>query len=62
LTTCFSNVLQGVQFYECVIKTAVKNAKKEQADKPKIEASVFCRLGHLLLLLEQYEKGKHGHY
>ncbi|XP_052783608.1 lysine-specific demethylase 6A-like isoform X1 [Mya arenaria] len=46
---------KGVKFYEFVIKTAVKKAKRD-GGKPQIEAAIFCRLGHLLLLLEQYEK------
>lgn len=49
--------LQGVQFYESVIKVAVKKAKEDHSNKPKVEPFIFCRLGHLLLLLEQYEKG-----
>ncbi|WAR03287.1 UTY-like protein [Mya arenaria] len=48
-------VPEGVKFYEFVIKTAVKKAKRD-GGKPQIEAAIFCRLGHLLLLLEQYEK------
>jgi hypothetical protein len=51
--------MQGVQFYESVIKAAVRKAKKDNSDeKPKVDAAIFCRLGHLLLLLEQYEKGR----
>lgn len=47
---------KGVQFYESVIKAAVKKAKKEKHETPQVESAIFCRLGHLLLLLEQYEK------
>ncbi|KAL4220760.1 Lysine-specific demethylase 6A [Mactra antiquata] len=51
------NLLEkGVQFYESVIKVAVKKAKEENSTNPNVEPFIFCRLGHLLLLLEQYEK------
>ncbi|KAH3807599.1 hypothetical protein DPMN_135945, partial [Dreissena polymorpha] len=47
---------KGVKFYEYVIKAAVRQAKRDKSGQPAIESAIFCRLGHLLLLLEQYEK------
>ena len=59
-------VLQGIKYFEQVIKeNAKKNTSKDVpvatdtgSEKDSgVDPGIYCQLGHLLLLLEQYPKG-----
>ena len=45
---------QAVQYYESMITAA---SKEDAGEKTDLDPNVYCRLGHILLLLNHFGKG-----
>ena len=49
-------LLQGIKYYEQLIRQKVKKTIGTDTESD-VDPEIYCSLGHLLLLLEQYPKG-----